>query len=672
MHHLVILFFAAILSWHFILDANQSAMAQEVVPADLVLRNGEIYTVNPAKPRVEAVAILDGMIIFSGTSQEVQAFIDDQTNIIELEGKMVLPGLHDVHTHPLEAGSPAGSDCLLDNQETAPENFIPVLQACQLAPNSNGWILASGHSIFTLYEATRPPRQILDDIFPNDPVAILEETSHSLWVNSNALEIAGINANTPDPVGGHIIKWDDGQPSGILLDNAGDIVLQMGLASNSQIDDQNYDGLVSTSLPYLASMGITSICEGRTYWKRNYHQIWQDIKNDSLLTARVVLAPWIYPEDADADLIRELQALYDEGDDLLRISQIKCYSDGIIINATAALHEPYCENLELPFDSGLNYMAADRLGNLISALEQTGYDFNIHTIGDRGVTEALDAIEFARAANGDIGARHRLTHLELVDSMDFGRFAELNVTADAQVAGDFTNPEHWDENVVFLCEDRANNIVPLRSLHDAGARITLSSDWDVSSPNPFLGMQNAITRSPQELPSLEAAIKAYTIHAAYVMRQEEKTGSIEVGKYADLIVIDQNIFGIPAEQISQTKVLLTLLAGQEVYRDPVITGIHETAQKPKNFALEQNFPNPFNAETQIRFTLQSKEHVTLRVFDTAGKLVKVILKAEKPAGTHSVAWDGQDRSGKTTPSGVYYYELKTSNTRQAKRMLLVK
>ncbi len=672
MKKLTFLLSTIILLSNCVLGEAKFAKSPQVIPADLVLRDGAIYTVNEAQPWVEAVAVLDGMIIFAGSNQDVAAFIDNQTTIIELDRKMVLPGLHDVHMHPLEAGSPAGSGCLLSNSETDPENFMIALQSCNLTPNSNGWIVAGGHSIFTLYDAVRPPREILDDVFPDDPVAILEATSHSLWVNSLALEIAGIDATTTDPIGGHIIKWDDGEPSGILLDNAGDLVLQMALASTPEIDDQNYEGLVSFSLPLLARMGITSICEGRTYWKRNYHRIWQDIKNDGLLSARVVLAPWIYPEDMDADLIASLQNLYIEDDDLLRINQVKCYSDGITINATAALHEPYNNNLGFPFDTGLNYIETNRLANLVAVLEQTGYDFFIHTIGDRGITEALDAIEFARNTNGDVGARHRLTHLEIVDSTDFSRFAQLNVSADVQVAGDFTNPENWEENELFLGEERSDNLFPLKSLHNAGARITLSSDWDVSTANPFAGMQHALTRSPQELPSLKEVIKAYTINAAYVMRQEDKVGSIEVDKYADLIIIDQNLFEIPVDQIAQTKVLLTLLAGKVVYRDSIITDIKTETSAPKNFILEQNFPNPFNAATQIRFTLESTGHVFLNIYNNAGALVRQLLDDRKSPGTYTLNWDGADSSGQMLSSGIYYYLLKTENARQAKKMTLVK
>ena len=182
-------------------------------------------------------------------------------------------------------------------------------------------------------------------------------------------------------------------------------------------------------------------------------------------------------------------------------------------------------------------------------------------IGKRGEHEALNEIEKSGSSNG----RHRLTHVEYVDPVDYPRFAQLNVTADAQVAGDFTQPANWFGNNYLVDASLNENIIPLRSLADQGARITLSSDWDVSSLNPFVGLQNAVTRNPQAL-TLEEAIKAYTINAAYTMRHEDVVGSIEVGKEADFIVLDQNLFEIPVEDISLTRVLETYLQGELVYQ----------------------------------------------------------------------------------------------------------
>ncbi len=613
-------------------------LAQE---ADKVFRNAKIYTANDATPFVEAIAIKDGKFIYAGADSSVSVHIGSGTIVEDLNGLLILPGLHDVHMHPLEAGSSVGGDCLLDNMEVDPEELGYELEACSLTANTNGWLMASGHSIFTLYDATRNPKDILDDYYPNDPMVVIEETAHSVWVNSKALQVLGFTASSTDPPGGHIVKDLNGDPNGILLDNAGDIALQTALASNTTIDNLNYDGLVNYSLPLLSQHGITSICEGRTYWKRNYHTIWKDIYDANLLTVRVNLAPWIYPEENDTTQIQTITNLYDPGDSLLRINQIKVYSDGITINATAALNDPYTDNLGLPFTRGLSYLNEARLTYLITSLETVGYDFHIHAIGDRGITEAVNAIENARNTNGDIGARHRVTHLEMVDPTDFARFPSLNITADIQVAGDFSNPAFWHDNDFLIGPTRGNNMIPLKSFHDAGARVTLSSDWDVSSLNPFIGMQNALTRSPQQLPDVATAVKAYTINAAYTMRQEDITGSIEVGKCADFICVNQDIFTTNATDIGYTSVLFTQLNGNEVYRS---TNFGVNVPKINNNVFEI-FPNPTTEKVAVKLD-QLKNPMFLEIISNEGKTVhmkslfnKTSLEvdlANLPAGRYSV------------------------------------
>jgi len=605
-----------ILLTSFLLFQNSTAQI-----ADRVFGNGTIFTANDAMPFAEAIAVKDGKIIYVGSSTGVTAHINTSTIVENLNGRLLIPGLHDVHMHPLEASSAAMGDCVLDPSEYDPEALGDAIYDCNIAPNVNGWVTAAGHSIFTLFDATRPVKEILDDIYPDTPVAILEETSHSVWVNSKALELAGIDEYTADPVGGHIFKTD-GEVDGILMDNAGDEILQMALAATPQIDNLHYDGLVEYGLPLLAENGITSICEGRTYWKRNYQDIWQNIKDDGELTCRVVLAPWLYPDETDNNLITALDGLYSLGDNMLRSTQIKCYSDGIIINATAALHEPYNDNLGLPFDKGLNYIDANRLKNLVTSLELKGYDFNIHAIGDRGVTEALDAIAFARNQNGDLGRRHRITHLEVMKSSDYQRFKDLNIIADMQVAGDFTNPDAWSENNFFLGANRSQNFIPLKSVYETGALVTLSSDWDVSSVSPFKGIQNAVTRAPQNLPNVEEAVKAYTINAAYVMNQEGVTGSLQIGKWADLVVVDRNIFTIPQNQIAATKVVSTWLAGEAIYRSTTLATSEADFEKTIQLS-----PNP--ASDYLKVNIPNEDLVSLQLYTIKGELLKSVNPMNK-------------------------------------------
>lgn len=625
--------------------------------ADVAFVNGNIYTANDQQPFVEAIAIEDDVIIYVGSSAEVQTVINSTTTVYDLQGKSMLPGIHDVHQHPLEASSTAGGNCTL-NSFAGINSLKNSLANCNLTPNSNGWIVAYGHSIFSMLDAPQLTKTYLDDIYPNDPVCVLEETSHSVWVNSKALEELGITNNTSDPIGGHILKRN-GQVDGVLMDAAGDIVLQTALASSPEIDQLHYEGLRDFGLPLLARNGITSVCEGRTYYKQNYQQIWQRLFDGDELSCRVTLAPWIYPDESDVRLIDTITSMYDDGNSYLSSRQIKLYSDGILINATAALHEPYNDNLGLPFNTGLNYIDVDRMTFLITELEKVGYDFHIHALGDRGITESLDAIEAARIANGDLGRRHRITHLETMDPEDYPRFAELDVLADFQVAANWTQPDSWNENIFFLGAERAQNFMPLKSVYDAGGLITLSSDWDVSTVNPFVGMEHAITRAPQNLPSIEEAVKAYTINAAYLMQRENQTGSLEVGKWADFICIDQNIFEIPKNNIGQTKVLSTWIGGEEVYNDiDFTTGITSINTQ------ESDLFKVIISQTENYFTaiIPNENLTAIEVYTLNGNQVTV-----KNAINHSEIFFNSTKY----PSGLYVVKGYLKNGRSQSQQISI-
>lgn len=522
--------------------------------------NGKIFTVNAKQPWAEALIIDGNKIVFVGSNTDAEKQADATATKINLEGKVVLPGFHDVHMHPMEVGATT-TVFELDEEETNAENYKAAIANAAVENPNLEWIIGFGHSINTLLEAQRNPLTIIDEAVANRPVIIMEQTSHSMWVNSKALELAGITNTSPNPQGGIIMK-DNGSLNGILIDNAGDIVFQQAVTALNDVDSE-YDGMVSYVLPELAKHGITSVSDARTYWKRDQHEIWKDLAKDGKLTARFNLGLWAYPAADDVTQIADLKALFSNDENsLLKINQIKLYSDGITHNTTAALHSDYLEDyFELPTNNGLNYFTEARIAKYIKELAPTGFDFHIHAIGNRGVHEALNAIEQI----GNTTNRHRLTHVEMVDAADINRFKQLNVTADAQVAGSFTQPAHWHEHAELVGNALAQNIVPIKSFQDAGARLTLSSDWNVSSLNPFISIQNAVTRAPQNI-TLEEAIKAYTINGAYVMRQENKVGSLEAGKLADFVVLDKDIFTISTNQINTIKVVSTVFNGNEIYK----------------------------------------------------------------------------------------------------------
>lgn len=326
----------------------------------------------------------------------------------------------------------------------------------------------------------------------------------------------------------------------------------------------------------------------------------------------------MYPDDEDVEQQEILAEFYDAGNDFLRTNQIKVYIDGITTNGTAALDQPYVYYFGWPFEQGLNYFSEARLAEYITELEPLGFDFHIHAIGNRGVHEALNAIEAARNTNGELGARHRITHVEIVNDADLARFAELNVIADAQVAGTWTNPEFWPETAELVGDALSERLIPIKSLYDAGAHLTLSSDWDVSALNPFVGIQNALTRAPENLPYVETAVDAYTIKAAYVMRHEENTGSLEIGKWADIICVDRDIFTIPTNQISQTQLDMTMVDGEIVYSsDNFSLGLNEHSN-PNPFTISPSLANSF---IKITGTSKNLGNIEIHIYDAAGKQV---------------------------------------------------
>ena len=540
-------------------------------PADTVFTNGPIYTVSDTQPWASALAVDDGEIVYVGDGAGLAPFIGPETRVIDLAGRLALPGLHDAHVHILEANHPAQGTCFLP-AGAPPESHIARLIAC--APDQVGtdWVLGFGHSIWDLRDhidaGGRPPVEILDSAVPDRPVVIMEESSHSVWANTLAIEAAGFDVATENPPGGVIVRDDFGDPNGIFLDGAGEILLDLALAPNPDLEILNREALLA-GLELARSHGITSLVDARGHWRRGYVEAWQAVEAEGLLTARSIVSLWAYPYLDDGQQIAALSALYsNDPSRRLRFSQVKIYADGEIWHTSAALLNPYlCCTLAGPL--GLEYFDTTRLTTYLTTLQDVGFDFHIHAIGDRGVHQALDAIE-AAAGSCKGGTcedrRHRLTHVEMVQPSDVPRFAALDVSADLQMSHPYVEPPFLLDPAFLLGVPRIQERQwRLRDLHEAGANVVLSSDYDVGSLSAFEGMARAIDRGDQSLPDLDAAIRAYTINAAYLMQQEHLVGSLEVGKRADVIVVDRDVFSIPTSQIPQTQVELTMVDGTIVF-----------------------------------------------------------------------------------------------------------
>lgn len=575
-----------------LMTLTSCAIAQDN-SADKVFINGDVYTVNKKQPWAQSVAIKDGKIVFVGNENDINKYIGDKTNVVDLKGKMLVPGFQDAHVHPMEGISLntfMGCDLVpLSETGTHPETWLKDLKKCNDIDFPHDWILGGGHDIQDLLRMSRMPKLLLDEAFPDKPAAFMEKSSHSMWVNSKALEAVGITKDTPDSQGGLIFKDPKtGEPTGLLSDSAGDELLHFALKKTPKLQQARYEALM-LSQDYMAQYGITSATNGRVYWERGNLEPWLRAEQENTLKTRSIMALWTYPHMEDKYQLGKLKSMYrDNPEDMLRISMIKFYSDGVVINNSAAVVEPY-NHLIHPFAKpyGLNYFTEKRMGKYIAELEKTGFDVHIHGLGDRGVKESLNAIEYAQKKNPQLKdkTRHQITHIALARKDDIPRFAELNVTANIQInadEGEYGNGvevgEHTDYTNVHIDDhdywfkivgDVDVEFTPVLPIIEAGGRMVFSSDWDVNSINPLVSIRNAVSMSEgiiSKEAALTLAIEAYTLNPAYVMRHDNMTGSIEIGKYADFAVIDKNLFSLKADEIAKAKVTTTYLAGEVTYQ----------------------------------------------------------------------------------------------------------
>lgn len=533
--------------------------------ADIVLFNAEIYTANPEQDIVKTLAIKDGLFIFVGTKHEAKPFIGEDTELIDMGGDQLLPGFIDNHNHVFEGDSEVGGLCELSPTQNM-LGQIPYLRECKKHIKPGEWITGYGHVFESIVDdiASPMPIDVLDDIFPDNPVVIMEQTSHSMLVNSEALALAGIDKQTQDPQGGIIMRdKQSGELNGVLFDNAGDIVMELAWNSLNNNFKLSYEGL-QNGLYAASSNGITTIGDGRMYWKRGWYKVWQQAQDNNELSARVSVRPWIYPEgdkQEQLDFLREIHS--DNTDNLLLFNQVKLYSDGILNFGTAKMLEPYKFTYHPDYPVGLNYIPANDLKNWLQDLDQIGYGAHIHAIGDGGIRESLNAIEHVRSKG--VNQRYTMTHLEVINPKDLPRFKPLNVDADFQIGSKWALRGGHSWASAFIGKKKSHNMLPIRAMINSGANVTLSSDWTVNPLSPLAAISHSQRMGGKPLFSIYSAIDAYTINPAEALGLADITGSIEVGKSADLVALDRVITQEYPAHIPKARVLFTMLQGEIVY-----------------------------------------------------------------------------------------------------------
>ena len=539
-------------------------------PADLVLRHGAIYTLDAVRSWAEAVAVRGEAIVYAGPDQGVARYLGPKTKIVDLAGKMVLPAFQDSHIHPIAGGISYSVTCPLYGLATK-EAYAQAAAAYAAKHPELPWIRGDGWSLAAFAPTGIPDRSVLDKVVPDRPAYFESSDGHSAWVNTKALLAAGITRDTPDPAGGRIDRDPETrEPVGSFQDSAMDLV-NRHIPPFTPTDRQN--GL-RYALRLLNGFGITSFQDASA--NTDSLETYRALDEKGELTMRVVASQWWERSKGEEQIAGFLEARKKYTKGHLRATTVKIMQDGVMEVQTAALLKPY---LGKPGAYGLTMVEPEALKRAVTHLDREGFQVHFHAIGDAAIRECLDAVEAARRANGSRDARHHISHLELFDPADIPRFRELGVVANFQPLWAFKDDYMEKLTLPFLEPERARFIYPIGSLLRSGAVVAFGSDWSVSSANPLEELEVAVTRMgpagetkepflPEERIDLPSALAAFTINAAYVNGQENRTGSIETGKLADLIVLDRNLFTIKPEEISETKVLLTLFGGKPVHGTP--------------------------------------------------------------------------------------------------------
>ena len=534
-------------------------------PADLILSAGRVYTLDESRPWAGAVAIRDGRIAAVGTDEEVLSRFRGQ--VFELGGRMVLPGFNDAHVHPTFGGIQLMQCDLSGTASTAA--LTALVAACHAALPEGDWLVGGGWEL-SLFPDANPSKDLLDAINADRPIFLRGSDGHSSWANSKALALAGIDAETPNPPQGIIERDENGAPSGTLRESAQGLVEAIVPPLTAE------DRLEATrqAVALANQFGITSMIDAAT--STDEWTAWQGLEAAGGLTARLVLSiPVSSPLTwtPDESLIRT----EDRGSgQRLRRDAAKLFVDGVLEGETAALLEPY---LGEGGGTGMLILPADELAARVVALDAQGVQAHFHAIGDRAVRVALDAVEQAIERNGPYDNRHHISHLQLIDPTDYPRFAALGVTANFQPLWAYPDGYVTDINLPAIGAERVEGMYPIGSLERAGARIAAGSDWSVSSLNPLPAIETALTRQDpsgevdgtlnvNEAVSLDTMLRAYTANGAWLMHQEDETGVIKPGMAADLVVLEQDLFSIAAEEIGEVAVTMTLFEGEIVYRRP--------------------------------------------------------------------------------------------------------
>jgi predicted amidohydrolase YtcJ len=550
------------------------------VSADLLFVNGAVFTVDAVGRWAQAVAVKDGRIAAVGTDADVGELAGPATEVIDLRGRMLLPGFQDAHAHP-PGGGLDRLRCDLSALHGAPDYLEAIRTYADAHPDAE-WILGGGWAM-DVFPGGTPSADELDQAVADRPVFLSNRDNHAAWVNRRGLELAGVDGSTPDPVDGRIERVTDGRPQGTLHEGA--MMLVKRIVPPTPIEEVERAILVGQA--YLHSLGITAWQDaivGEYPTLPDTRETYPALAGRGALTARVVGSLWWergrgVEQIADRIAERERTSV-----GRYRATTVKIMLDGVCENRTAHMLEPYLGPDGHDGGRGLSYVDPAELPEVVTRLDAAGFQVHIHVIGDGAVRDALDAIQAARRENGWNDHRHHLAHIQVVDPDDVPRFRQLGVVANAQPLWAANDPQMTDLTMPVLGPRRSSQQYPFGSLLRSGAVLAFGSDWPVSSPDPLEEIHTAVNRTtapgylygggdprelepflPDERLTLAEAIRAFTMGSAYVNHLDAETGSIEVGKLADLVVLSENLFALDPGELTNAHVVLTMVDGRPLF-----------------------------------------------------------------------------------------------------------
>jgi predicted amidohydrolase YtcJ len=538
--------------------------------ADLLIVGAPVYTADPARPWADAVAVRAGRVAAVGPEREAAAVCGPATRVLRLHGGLVLPGFQDAHVHTAGGGLEL-AQCDLHGVE--PEGYAAAV-ARYAADRPDVPFILGGGWVMDAFGTDGPHLAALDAVVADRPVLLESTDGHSAWVNSRALELAGITRATPDPPRGRIERDAAGEPTGALHEAAMALVADLAPPPGQAA----WEAAVERGQAHLHRLGITAWQDAAV--GPEMLAAYRAVAERGRLTGRALAALRWQVEAGEAQLADLTERRRGAGVGRLRASAVKIFADGVFENRTAAMLAPYLDGDGRPGDNlGIGMLGPDELARAVTALDGEGFDVHVHAIGDRAVRDTLDAFQAAAAANGRRDARHQIAHLQFVHPDDRPRFRRLGVVANAQPFWSCLDGYMRELTLPFLDPERAAWQYPWASLRRAGAVLAFGSDWTVSTANPLEEIEVAVRRVapddrdaepflPAERLDLPAALDAFTIGSAYALRLEAQTGSVTPGKLADLAVLDRDPFDEAAGPIGDARVLATLVEGEPVHADP--------------------------------------------------------------------------------------------------------